>query len=87
MTVVSILAAAVSILPSDRMAMADRLLDKGDYARAKTEYVAVKGAAGIPEDEIIYRLAECDRLSGDSKEARRLYGELLNKYPLSLMVY
>lgn len=83
MTVASILAAAVAVLPSDRMAMADRLLDKGDYARAKTEYVAVKGAAGIPEDEIIYRLAECDRLSGDSKEARRLYGELLNKYPLS----
>ena len=83
MIVSSILAAAVAVLPSDRMAMADRLLDKGDYARAKTEYVAVKGAAGIPEDEIIYRLAECDRLSGDSKEARRLYGELLNKYPLS----
>ena len=83
MTVASILAVAVAVLPSDRMAMADRLLDKGDYARAKTEYVAVKGAAGIPEDEIIYRLAECDRLSGDSNEARRLYGELLNKYPLS----
>lgn len=83
MTVASILAAAVAVLPSDRMAMADRLLDKGDYARAKTEYVAVKGAAGIPEDEIIYRLAECDRLSGDSNEARMLYSELLNKYPLS----
>lgn len=83
MTIASILAAAVAILPSDRMAMADRLLDKGDYARAKREYVAVKGASGIPEDEIIYRLAECDRLSGDSKEACRLYGELLNKYPIS----
>lgn len=76
-------AAALAVLPSDRMAMADRLLDRGQYADAKAEYLAVKGAEGVAEDELLFRLAECDRSLGNKAEARRLYGELLDKFPMS----
>lgn len=83
MTTLPLLIAAVSVLPSDRMAMADRLFDRGDYASARREYVALKGAEGIAPDEILYRLAECGRLAGDAAAARAGYGELIEKFPLS----
>lgn len=80
---ISVLAAgALSVLPSDRMAMADRLFDRGRYDDAKAEYVSLKGANGVKEDELLYRLAECDRALGDKSSARAYYGELLAKYPL-----
>jgi len=78
-----ILAAAIAILPSDRMHMADRLFDRGDYAAARREYAALKGAEGIAGDELAYRLAECARLAGDAAGARAAYAELLDKWPLS----
>lgn len=83
MTTLSLLIAAVAVLPSDRMAMADRLFDRGEYASAQKEYVALKGASGIAADEILFRLAECSRLAGDGAKARSAYGELVDKYPLS----
>ncbi len=78
-----ILLASLAVLPSDRMAMADRLFDRGAYADAKAEYVALKGVGGIAEDELLYRLAECARLTGDKDTARAQYGELLSRFPLS----
>ena len=78
-----VFAAALTVLPSDRMSMADRLFDRGQYADAKAEYVAVKGAEGIAADELLYRLAECERALGNKAAARSLYGELLEKHPLS----
>lgn len=78
-----VLLAAVTVLPSDRMAMADRLFDKGEYERAKSEYIAIKGEPGIPADELLYRIAESCRLSGESEKARRHYGELINKHVYS----
>lgn len=83
MTTLPLLIAAAAVLPSDRMAMADRLFDRGDYAGAQKEYVALKGASGIAEDEILYRLAECSRLSGDTAAARSGYSELTERFPLS----
>ncbi len=79
----SLLLAAIAVLPSDRMAMADRLFDRGAYADAKKEYAALKGSQGVAEDELLYRLAECARSLGDKASARAGYGELLNKFPLS----
>ena len=38
----SILLAAISVLPADRLAMADRLFNKGLYAEAAVEYEALK---------------------------------------------
>ena len=83
MTLSAFLLSAISVLPSDRMAMADRLFDRGDYGRANAEYVALKGAEGIAPDEILYRLAECARALKDLAAARQAYGELLSRYPLS----
>ncbi len=83
MTLFAALLASIAVLPSDRMAMADRLFDRGSYAAAKAEYAALKGAAGIAEDELSYRLAECARALGDAASARTAYGDLLNRFPLS----
>jgi len=79
----SLVLAALTVLPADRMAMADRQFDRGQYADAKAEYLAVRGAEGIAEDELLYRLAECDRALGDKAAARGRYAELLAKFPLS----
>lgn len=79
----SLALAALAVLPSDRMGMADRLFDRGAYRDARGEYAALAGAEGIAADELLYRLAECDRALGDSAAARREYGELLDRHPMS----
>ena len=83
MTVAALVLAAFTVLPADRMAMADRQFDRGHYADAKAEYLAVRGAEGIAEDELLYRLAECDRALGDKASAREFFAELLKKYGLT----
>lgn len=83
MTLASLVLAALAVLPSDRMAMADRLFDRGSYREARGEYAALQGAEGVAADELLYRLAECDRALGDSAAARREYGELLDRHPMS----
>lgn len=79
----SAFAALDAVTPGDRMAMADRLFDKGNFAKARIEYDALKGQRGVAEDELLYRLAECDRSLGDTQKAREEYGELLKNYPVS----
>lgn len=79
----ALLLSAITVLPSDRMAMADRLFDRGDYATAKTEYAALKGVEGVAADELLYRLAECARALKDNAAARQAYGELLARHPMS----
>lgn len=83
MTLIPLALAALTVLPSDRMAMADRLFDRGSWREARAEYVALKGADGIASDELLYRFAECDRALGDLAAARREYGEIIEKHPLS----
>ena len=83
MTLSAFLLAAIAVIPADRLAMADRLFNRGEYAAARVEYAALSGEKSIPADEVIYRLAECDRALGKSAEARRGYGELLEKFPTS----
>ncbi|MBR2713712.1 MAG: tetratricopeptide repeat protein [Kiritimatiellae bacterium] len=77
----SLLALAITVLPSDRMAMADRLFNRGQHKEAEAEYRALVGAEGIAADEILFRLAECDRASGRSEAALKGYVELFTKYP------
>ena len=79
----SIFVCAIAVLPSDRMAMADRLFNKGQYDAAATEYRALAGQEGIAADEILFRLAECDRVSGRTAEALKGYSEVFTKYPES----
>ena len=38
---------AIAVLPADRLAMADRLFNKGQYADAEAEYRALVGKASI----------------------------------------
>ena len=83
MTLSAIFLAAIAVLPADRLAMADRLFNRGECAAAKVEYAALRGEKSIPAEELLYRLAECDRVLGNSAEARKAYGELLDKFPTS----
>ena len=79
----SFLVFAITVLPSDRMAMADRLFNNGKYEEAAAEYKALSGQEGIAADALLFRLAECDRVAGRSAEALKGYAELLAKYPES----
>ena len=72
---------AIAVLPSDRLTMADRLFNKGQYADAAAEYRALVGEKSIAADELLFRLAECDRVSGKDAEALRGYSELFTKHP------
>ncbi len=83
MILLSMLVAAIAVLPADRLAMADRLFNRGEYAAARVEYAELSKDASLPAAELVYRLAECDRALGHSADARREYGTLLDKYPTS----
>lgn len=79
----TLLAAALVVAPADRLSMADRLFNRSEYAAARSEYAALAGAKGLAPDEILYRLAECDRALGRQKEARQGYARLLTEFPAS----
>ena len=74
---------AITVLPSDRMAMADRLFNRGQYEAAAAEYRALSGQEGIAADEILFRLAECDRVAGRTPAALRGYVEIITRHPES----
>ena len=77
----ALLLAAISVLPADRLAMADRLFNKGLYAEASAEYESLKGESAIAADELLYRFAECDRALGRNDPALKRYAELYEKHP------
>lgn len=79
----SLLFAVNAVLPVDRLAMADRLFNRGDYERSLTEYRSLDGEKSIDRDELYYRLGECCRMLGKKAEARKNFGELLNQFPMS----
>ena len=79
----TILICAITVLPSDRMSMADRLFNRGQYEEATKEYRALAGQEGIAADEILFRLAECDRMAGRTAEALKGYVELCTRHPES----
>ena len=79
----ALLFAVITVLPSDRMAMADRLFNNGKYEEAEKEYKALSGQEGIVADALLFRLAECDRVAGRTAAALKGYAELFTKYPES----
>ncbi len=83
MTLPAILLAAMTVIPADRLAMADRLFNRGEYTAAKAEYVELSKEKSLSAEEILYRLAECDRALGRTADARREYGELVERFPTS----
>ena len=72
---------AIAVLPSDRLSMADRLFNKGRYEDAVVEYRALVGQEGVKADEILFRIAECDRAAGRNDVARKGYREVFAKHP------
>lgn len=79
-------AGAQGIAAQDRRAFADGLLSRGLAALALPEYKALAADASTPErDVVLFRLAECQRQTGDAKGAEASCAELLSKYPSSLM--
>ena len=63
----SLVLAALTVAPSDRLAMADRLFNRGDYAAARREYAALKGEKGVDEADVLYRLAASSEGLKDTK--------------------
>ena len=76
-----LLATALAVSTADRLAMADRLFSRGDYAEAKCEYVALKGAKGY-EADIDFRLVLASYLMGDKKDVETLGTAFLEKTPV-----
>lgn len=77
----ALLLAALSVLPADRLAMADRLFNKGHYAEAEVEYRALENEPTIAADELLYRFAECERATGKKEPALKRYAELYGRFP------
>ena len=70
-------AAALALAPADRLQMADKMFAKGLHAEAAREYAALRGEKTISADDVMFRIAECDRLLGREKEALAAYEKLL----------
>ena len=81
MTIAALSLLAIAVLPADRLAMADRLFNKGRYDDAAAEYRALAAEKSVAEDEILFRLAECDRISGRNDAALKRYSELFTRFP------
>lgn len=72
-----VFAVSLALAPSDRMQMADKMFAKGLYAEAAKEYAALKGGKGVLADEIAFRIAECNMMTGREKEALATYDTLV----------
>ena len=74
-------AAALAVAPSDRLAMADRLFNRGEYAAAREEYLALKGEASVDAAELGYRLTATARALKDYASTRKAADAFLAAYP------
>ena len=74
-------AAALAVAPADRLAMADRLFNRGEYAAARTEYLALRGEKSVDAAALGYRLAASAKAVGDGAAARAAAADFLAKYP------
>ena len=76
----SLVLAALTVAPSDRLAMADRLFNRGDYAAARREYLALKGEKGVDEADVLYRLAAASEGMKDASAVRADADAFLAKF-------
>lgn len=74
-----------SALPADRLQLANQLLKRGLESEALREYEAVRGADGVPQDLVLYRIGEICRGLPKPRVADALaaYDELVRKFPVS----
>ena len=80
---VIVLFAALAVAPSDRLAMADRLFNRGEYAAARAEYSALVGEKNLAADAIAFRRIYCDYQLGNKAAVRKDGEEFLKSYPAS----
>ncbi len=80
MTLVLLLT-SILLLPADRLAMADRLFNRGRYDEAAAEYRLLEKEPSVAADAVQFRLAECDRAAGRAAAAQSRFGELVRLYP------
>lgn len=84
MTLVTCLAiGALAVAPGDRLAMADRLFNRGEYAAAQAEYAALAGEKEIAADVIAFRRLYCDYQLGNKAAVRKDGEAFLKTYPAS----
>lgn len=74
----AVLAASLAVADADRLAMADRLFNRGEAAAARAEYLALRGSREIDAAELGYRIVASANAVGD-KEATRREGEAFLK--------
>lgn len=75
------LAATLAVSPSDRMAMADRLFNRGDFANAKTEYLALVNETSLDRAAILYRLVATGKSLKESAFVRETGATFLKEFP------
>jgi len=81
--VAALAAASLAVSAADRMAMADRLFNRGETKAARAEYVALKGVVGIDKCELAYRLVASASAAGDKAATRTEGAAFLSAYPSS----
>lgn len=79
-----IAAASLAVTAHDRLAMADRLFNRGEAAAARAEYKALVGAKEIDAAELAYRLVASASAVGDKAAVRKDGAAFLKAYPASL---
>ena len=79
----ALLFSALAVLPSDRLMMADRLFNRGEYEKARSEYLSLEGEKTIAGDEVAYRLAESEKALGNMAAAEKYYRRVSEDFPMS----
>ena len=72
-----------SVPPQDRLQLAVQLSKRGMHAEALREYEAIRGAKGVPHDEVLFRLGETYKALKRPQNALDCYAELLRSAPAS----
>lgn len=80
---VLVLFASLAVAPVDRLAMADSLFNRGEYAAAKVEYAALEGEKSVAADVVAFRRIYCDYQLGDRQAVRRDGEVFLKSFPAS----
>jgi len=78
-----IVLAALAVTPADRLAMADRLFNRGEYAAARAEYAALAGERELAADQLAFRRLYCDFQLGDKATVRKDGEAFLKTHPAS----
>lgn len=76
-----LMAAVLSVSATDRMAMADRLFNRGDYAAAKTEYLSLENEPGVDRAAVLYRLVASGKSLKEDVLVREKSAKFLKEFP------